>query len=491
VEIAQAAITSGSNCKKVGQVSSQAGQDYVCTKSGKKLIWKYKPVAVKPSTKPTVATTEVDGQSCPTIGQALESQGNKYECRQVANGIKTYVSVADGVPEFTSSSPSAELSLCQIPDQRASKLDNQAIAYPVKPHFGFAGIGSEKVAVVGVDFSDVQGSGSPAEIFKPEIEKATEWLKWYSNDKLKLNFVTSDKWLRAPKVSKFYQAGEHGNSLGGLTQDEVAADYLSAIEKTIDLKNVSAIWIVLPPQITTITGQYVTRGPNYNSSTSGAVTSQIYVVASDTYKQAKLWSYFLHEHLHAEGIHGHFPTSPDMFGLMFWDAAPSRALNSWDQLTFNWLLPEQLYCQDIQKLEPTTVNLIPIEREQSGIHSIMIKLSQSEVLVIESHHREKWSQGLHPGFAGIMAYVVDTTVDAPYEPSPRSTGMWVHFGFSSHGNTIEQSKWPSGTPAYAGPVNVWSLSDVMFQGESFIAEGVRISLKKSGSFDTVLLERAN
>jgi hypothetical protein len=265
---------------------------------------------------------------------------------------------------------------------------------------------------------------------------------------------------------------------------------LSAIEKNIDIKNASAIWVVLPPQITTITGQYVTRVPNYNSSTSGSVTSQIYVVGSDTYSQSKLWSFFLHEHIHAEGLHGHFPTSPDMFGLMFWDAAPSRALNSWDQITLNWLLPEQLYCEDINQLNSTTVNLIPIEKEQSGIHSIMIKLTKNKILVIESHHRETWSQGLHPGFAGIMAYIVDTTVDAPYGPGLLSTGMWVHFGFSNHGNTIKQSRWPSGTPKYSGPVSEWSLSDVMFQGESFVAEGVKISLAKSGSFDTVVVERA-
>jgi hypothetical protein len=269
----------------------------------------------------------------------------------------------------------------------------------------------------------------------------------------------------------------------------VAADYLSAIEEFVDIRNSAAVWIVFPKQILTIKGQYVTRWANYKSPKYGAINSQIYAIGSQTIQSQKIWSYFLHEHLHAEGLHGHFPQNPEMFGLMYWDEAPSRILNSWDQISMNWLLPGQLYCADAKKLQAVEVNLIPIEREQFGIRSIMVKLSTSRILVIESHRKDKWSPGIHPGFAGIMAYIVDTTINPSYEPAPITTGMYVHFGFEKHG--VSQPVYRELSPTSRVALPSWSMSDVMFQGESFTVDGIKISLLKSGSFDAIRLEKVS
>ena len=50
---ATAAIKAGGSCKKAGQISSSAGKKYVCTKSGKKLIWKVASPTAKPKPTPT------------------------------------------------------------------------------------------------------------------------------------------------------------------------------------------------------------------------------------------------------------------------------------------------------------------------------------------------------------------------------------------------------------------------------------------------------
>jgi len=493
---AQAAVSSGASCKKAGLTSKAAGNTYICSKAGKKLIWKVTKQSSSSSTKPKSTdstkaglTFDLGNPDCTNIGEISYSGGQQYECRQVANGKTIYIQIDDKAPDTSPAVQSEPLQFCQIPDQRVAITENLAIAHPVTPQQGFAAIGNEKVVVVGIDFSDVPGTGSARDMFQPEIEKAGRWLKWFSNDKLKMNFVTHDKWIRAPKPSPNYEAGDHGESLGGLTQDQVAADYLSAIEKVVDIRNTAAVWIVLPKQISTIKGQYVTRWANYKSTKYGEINSQIYAISSQTIQYQKIWSYFLHEHLHAEGLHGHFPQNPEMIGLMYWDEAPSRTLNSWDQLTMNWLLPRQLYCADAKKLQAVEVNLIPMEREQQGIRSIMVKLSASRILVVESHRKDTWSPGLHPGFAGIMAYIVDTTINPSYEPVPITTGMYVRFGFENHG--LSQPVFREVSPTSRVALASWSLSDVMFQGESFTVEGIKISLLKSGSFDSVRLEKAS
>jgi len=366
----QASVSSGSPCKKAGLTSIAGGKTYICTKTGKKLIWKTTKQTASSSTKTkqpdstkTYSTFDLSNPDCTNIGEISYSGGQQYECRQVADGKTIFIQADDKMPNTSPVVPSEPLEFCQIPDQRIAVTENLAIAHPVTPQQGFAGIGNEKVVVVGIDFSDVPGTGSAKDMFQPEIEKASRWLKWYSNDKLRINFLTHDKWIRAPKPSPNYEAGDHGESLGGLTQDQVAADYLSAIEKVVDIRNTAAVWIVLPKDISTIKGQYVTRWANYKSSKYGSINSQIYAISSQTIQYQKIWSYFLHEHLHAEGLHGHFPQNPEMIGLMYWDEAPSRVLNSWDQITMNWLLPRQLYCADAKTLQSVHVNLIPMERE--------------------------------------------------------------------------------------------------------------------------------
>ena len=490
------AVKAGSVCQKVGQKSKSAGKTFICAKQGTRTVWKTQVSSTAPaktSAPKERAAAEISiMQSCQKIGEIAKAGSRSVECRQVADGKKAYLPIDDSYPGTVVAKSPEPLKTCQISDQRAVKTNSwQAIAYPAIPQGGFVQTGKLKVVVVGIDFSDAVGSGMAKDVFEPEIKTATKWINWYSNQKLNLDFVTYDNWIRAPKESANYQSGEHGDAQGGLTQDQVAADYLSVIEKFVDISNTAAVWIVLPKQIKKITGQFATRNANYNSPKYGKIFSQIYAVGSDTYRQPKTWSFFLHEQLHAHGLHGHFPNTPDMFGLMLWDGAPSRALNSWDQITLDWLQPDQLYCAESKNLATVEVPIVPIEREAPGIHSIMIKTAENKVLVIESHRRDTWSPGLHPGFAGIMAYLVDTTISATYEPGSRTTGMWVNFGDKSHGKSLALEQWAPSATKYDGPVQPFDLSYVMFQGESFTVEGVKISLVSSTNFDLVRLEKAN
>lgn len=41
---AQASVNAGSACKKVGESLTHFGKSFVCTKSGKKLVWVVKPI---------------------------------------------------------------------------------------------------------------------------------------------------------------------------------------------------------------------------------------------------------------------------------------------------------------------------------------------------------------------------------------------------------------------------------------------------------------
>ena len=99
---------------------------------------------------------------------------------------------------------------------------------------------------MGIDFSDAPGTGSPSAIWKEDLPRVTQWLKWYTNDNVKYEFVTNPNWLRAPKTSEKYDAqnntikGPGVVEVGGMNDEEIAADYFQAINDSVDLSNVNA-----------------------------------------------------------------------------------------------------------------------------------------------------------------------------------------------------------------------------------------------------------
>ena len=51
-------------------------------------------------------------------------------------------------------------------------------------------------------------------------------------------------------------------------------------------------------------------------------------------------------------------------------------------MTFGWMRQENIYCVAKDNLKTQTVTLVPLEREQIGLRSVVVKLSEYEVLVI-------------------------------------------------------------------------------------------------------------
>jgi hypothetical protein len=61
---------------------------------------------------------------------------------------------------------------------------------------------------------------------------------------------------------------------------------------------------------------------------------------------------------------------------LFWNTgSPGATLNSWDAMTLGWMKQENIYCVSKQNLSAQTLALVPLEREQVGLRSVIIKIS--------------------------------------------------------------------------------------------------------------------
>jgi len=147
------------------------------------------------------------GSACKKSGQSVEFNGKKYTCVKFGTTLKWNNGVI--IPISIPISPS-DLSACKISDQRSLSMRHLSIAFPAEPEPGFINTGREKIVVVGMDFSDSPGAGTPKAAIEEIVKNSSEWLNWYSRKKLTWDFVTYDKWIRAPKESQVLDVAEAG-----------------------------------------------------------------------------------------------------------------------------------------------------------------------------------------------------------------------------------------------------------------------------------------
>ena len=411
------AASGGGKCTRAGMTQKTKGVTYTCVRNGKTLKWVRKPAM---ATVPNVPTT--------------------------ASGAQLLLA--------NPSSPEP-LSNCRLTDARSFKAagDWQAITYPATPNHGFTNAGVVDVAVVFVDFPDVTGGSSELSEHIAEVKKSAEWYSWISQGNVRYNLRIADKWVRAQKNSENYywlHPGKPGVQL--MSDIDIAATYRSLAGSVVDTNGVASVWAVLPKAITAIDEGFAYRA-----------FPGVFSIGSDSYRvRTPIWQHFVHETLHSHGALGHSPKNSQI-GL-FWNTGSTGAtLNSWDAMTLGWMKQENIYCVAKQNISAQTITLVPLEREQTGLRSIIVKLSEYEALVIESHRKDKWSDRWPTGTTGVSVMRIDTRKDTVWDMG-------------------------SSTGTYVIPAREHSLDFLKF-GQSFTTDGVKISVVSTGDNDQIKIEQ--
>ena len=132
-------------------------------------------------------------------------------------------------------------------------------------------------------------------------------------------------------------------------------------------------------------------------------------------------------------------------------------------MTFGWMKQENIYCVRKDNLKTQTLTLVPLEREQVGLRSVVVKLSEYEVLVSESHRKDKWSERWPTGTTGVSILRVDTRKDTVFDKG-------------------------SSTGTYVVPAREHSL-DFLKVGQVITTDGIQISVVATGDNDQIKIER--
>lgn len=507
-----AGVKAGAKCTKVGVTSTVGSKKFTCIKSGKKLVWS-KGVTNKAP-----------------VMLAIDSVSKPLEPSPVPTPIST--PMAKPTPINTQKnlektiSPE-DISVCRIPDKSKTRRPiGPSIAYPVPTGQKYAmhpRTGPIRVIVIPIDFSDSEGQGKPSAIYAPEIERINSWMKWYSNGKSWFSWQTYDSWIRAPRPSYDYVANDSPQFARGnpypdskvgrdINQDHVVSELLSVAESHYDLTGVTSIWLIYPKEILHIYDSIVRNSNDQGDGRSGTSTFIPNVfdprllnkwttgTGSWIYRSGKpIWAHFIHENLHNIGLQGHAPNQGFPLGIMTAQDGYSLPLSAWDQLILGWDETNDVYCVTKENLKTFQITLSPLEREQTGNKSVMIRLSDHEMLVIESRRRDKWSEtdGKNPGLPedlkGIVVYKIDTSKDPQYGIVEKDGDEWVD-GSESFGYFIRNNSVSHGflRAKFEYPAMPMDLNFFTYESEVLVTNGIKIKVLSSsaeGNCDLVEISR--
>ena len=435
------------------------------------------------------------GAPCRTVGERLKNDAGWVECRWVAEEQRRYVQLlaAPSPPGFAVTQ--APLSTCRL---QGAPISDGAIAFPASAD-RIPQQGRVSVALIPIDFSDAPGVGSPNAIIDPIIANVNDWLRHFSNGKMQYLWQTSEQWIRASKPSTEY-VWDHPGDTGGpapgavpVTPREaihIGQDLLTDADALFDFTDVKIVFFIYPTGIVNIWDAMTTW--SVGQTNEGRIDYQLNATGAWLYRgTATPWAWFLHENLHPHGLAGHAPNDGSPFGIM---ANQSNfALQAWDTLILGWDVPGQYFCASRDALKSADVVLSPIDRTERGTKAILVKLTDHEVLVVESRRRSDWSGSRNrgqpagatfpKGFYGLLVYKVNllNRSNRVWEPwSHRWTGDSQAFAYYIPNRSVTHGM-VSGAEGF-GWIDTGYLT---YLGETLVTDGVAISLITSGDVDTV------
>ena len=327
--------------------------------------------------------------------------------------LKKKVLAAATIPvsSFVSSSP------CQLKDQvtpnRSLSVDLSA-GFP-KVANRLPSFGHIKALIVPVDFTDISGKDDPLTYFGRIADGVSTFYLKQSYGQLAFDFEVVPTWIHAPFTStKFGTGGTVGNGDPN--------GYLNAVialtDGAIDYSSYDAVYYLVPkempmanmgwgPAITY--PHWTSNGVIMNGATGGA---DMYYVENNGIVGGT-WKWMAHETGHAFGLYdedlNHASQSLGHWSIMAMSwSNHAIELGAWDRYLQGWLPLSQVNCVEFSSLtvDGSVTKISPVVRLDKEIKTILIPVTSSKMLVIESRKKESLDNIVTTN-EGVLVYTVD------------------------------------------------------------------------------------
>lgn len=357
-----------------------------------------------------------------------------------------------------------------IPDFGAAKeirgkYSSNATAFPFNPTT-LPVIGELNVSMIFVDWSNATGNETDYKMYVDQAKKFKDFYWMASEHKLKINLRFSKKWSRIPGSYEKFVIDESGEAQRGEAPlKQVFYDAaVKASDSQFDFTDSDIVLISVPTDKTI----FKSGGPHeFNFDYNGFLKTQegdIFNVAApgdwwlDHVEYGGPWLFYAHETGHMLGIPHQANEDPEYrdeskdWRNYFWlqnpvngyeimgnQDGPTRTMSTWLRWLAGWLDDTQVMCIDESSIDDEYFELNPINEVNGSLESLVIKLSDSLVVVVEARRFDpKFDLPIQYSRDGLIAYTVDATKASSQGNmallSPRDITKWLEI---SHWNSSE------------------------------------------------------
>jgi hypothetical protein len=418
--------------------------------------------------------------------------------------------VAEPVPTFEVSERRVDSELCKFED-KTSEFANRDPWEPFTyfPNVGvdpyhLPTIGEGNLALVFLDWEDMQGTDADREYYLEQAEIMAEWYQLVSQGKYSIDWHVSDQWGRLPGSWKDMKRGSFGSDEeeDPVANQEVLDLAVAATDDYFDYTGIDYVIFAIP-----LSGGLSLRGaeigdvvfysgihgfqwqinPANDGSAPAVVTREgsmgNWALAGTTFQdiegRSPAWIFWAHEMGHMFGFESHHWQPFDVGGgNQFYDNPMSpvglfahqwyqvRAVSGWTSWVAGWLDDDQVQCVEASEVEDEVFAVNNRRAVDGATKMVVIRTGDTTGLVIESREwdpeidapTQKAADGFYDG---ILMYHIDSSRPLadqsmiPLMPHPVEE-VW------------DEEMWPG--PAVSGV-------DSMFQeGESVEYEGLKIEV---------------
>ena len=431
----------------------------------------------------------VAGTKCFRQGDQVQNAGGYLECRYVAGMQLQFVQLTGSNDAPKNAVGLSSVEMCKIQDARPYPLGGGVVAFPMR-YNRMQTNGVVDVAIVPIDYPDAVASGKPAEWLQIHLDMLDQRNRDLFGNRIQYRWHIPDNWLRMPMTAKNYNQdhatvqADGSRKLDGTetlrTRDEQLTEIFTEAEKVLDIEQMDFFWIFSNPY-----AEDVPFPPGYY---------QDITTATKTYKDVSayglgFWTYnshtvypapakfegFAHEMQHAHGLIQHAPGN----GWAWFEGTNP----TWESWLAGWRPDSEFACLDGTKPVDTAVSLSSMDLTSSGFKSLVIKVSATEVLVVESRRNGLYTRAIPKGFAGITVYNVNATkLGERWDGNLEKEQDYFAYFLRNNRGTYPN---PKQFGPFLGDENV-----IAYQGDSFTYRGITITLESSGDYDTVKISSA-
>ena len=324
-----------------------------------------------------------------------------------------------------------------------------------------------KILVVPVQFTDHKTSNRPADDMADVVSALSNFYKRAASVPVNLSWTIPETYYQmGESIDSFNLDVAFNNPQGfwGVYRPYVEAA-LALVDDKYDFSTFDAVIIEEPRSVTDEEhGWFIPVVPENGTpaSSDDGLMNAVLVTGNDQSRDIANW---IHEFGHLFGLpdrNSNVSSDPG-FGIMFgWYGAPEMA--AWSRWQLGILQDKQVDCKTDTS---TSTHLIrPVAWTGDHQKAVVIPVSESEVIVIESRRRQGYDALLGQESEGAYVYRIDTSAKM-YQPDTKK---------------IVDVVAPSRVKRGSG----WAMDASLKLGESVTSDGWTITVKETGAFGDVI-----